>query len=198
MITEIIRKLHLYLGLFFIPWMLIYALSGITLNHRELFKHLLHLGPPQFTIEKEQFYNGTFPDNAGPRMMAGQILSDIGLDGAHGVRSNKSDGTLTIWRNDPLKPRRLTYNISSGNLIIEREVLRTVNFLRRTHFRRGYGQKYILDDIWAFLVDGVIFSIIFWGISGVWMWWKMKSVRKWGAVCLTAGAGLFLLFLFTI
>ena len=70
--------------------------------------------------------------------------------------------------------------------------------MRQMHFRRGYNQKYFLNDLWAFVIDIVIFAIIFWGVSGIWMWWKMKALRNWGTVFTAAGIGLFFIFLFTI
>ena len=198
MVATIIRRVHLYLALFLVPWMLVYAITAVVFNHREFFQERLGFGQNSFVKEYESIYTGTFPEGAGPNMIAGQILSDLQLDGAYGVQENKRDGTITIWRNDPLNPRRLIYNRSTGNLLIEREAFRTLHFLRRMHFRRGNGQKYLVDDVWAFIIDLVIFAIIFWGISGVAMWWKLKAVRKRGAIILVSGIGLFVLLLFTI
>ncbi len=31
--SKLIRRIHLYLALFLTPWMLIYGLSGLVLNH---------------------------------------------------------------------------------------------------------------------------------------------------------------------
>jgi len=40
--------------------------------------------------------------------------------------------------------------------------------------------------------------MIFWALSGLWMWWEMKVTRGLGAAALLAGAGLFALFLLMI
>ena len=34
----IFRRVHLYLGMLLIPWVLIYALSTFTFNHRDWFR----------------------------------------------------------------------------------------------------------------------------------------------------------------
>ena len=34
----IIRRIHLYLALFLTPWMLMYAISTVVMNHRGFFK----------------------------------------------------------------------------------------------------------------------------------------------------------------
>ncbi len=178
--------------------MLVYALSAITLNHRQFFSTYFK-GPIDFYIKEDKIdYTGTFAANAGPRMMAEQILSDLGFDGNHWVQESREDETLTIYRNDPITPRRITYTRSNGKLLVEREILQTISFLRRMHFRRGYQHNYLMDNMWALAVDLTIFSIIFWGISGIYMWWKLKAVRKWGTICCISGILLFLFFLITI
>ena len=43
----------------------------------------------------------------------------------------------------------------------------------------------------AVSVDIVVAAMVFWALSGVWMWWEMRATRRWGAVCLIVGLGLF-------
>ena len=187
MVVKIFRSMHLYLALALIPWMLIYALSAITLNHREFFNKFITLGPQELVQEKETIYMGTIADDAGPRMMAEQILSDIGLDGSYWANENKNRGTVTIFRMDPLKPKRLTFYSADGKLVIEGQVVQTISFMRRMHFRRGYQNNFLMDDIWALTIDIAIFAIIFWGFSGLYMWWKRPSARLWGIVAISGG-----------
>ena len=37
MISKVVRRTHMYLALFLFPWMLMYALSTLVMNHRALF-----------------------------------------------------------------------------------------------------------------------------------------------------------------
>ena len=39
------RALHLYTGLFLVPWMMVYAVSAFCLNHSEWFTEGLQLAP---------------------------------------------------------------------------------------------------------------------------------------------------------
>jgi hypothetical protein len=50
----------------------------------------------------------------------------------------------------------------------------------------------------AVSVDLVIVALVFWAVSGVWMWWDMRATRLWGAVSLLAGVALFVGFLVTL
>ena len=183
----------MYLALFLFPWMLMYSGSTLVMNHRTLFAG----NPATFEKERELVYDGVFPDNAALRTMSQQILSSMDLDGAHGVTQRK-DGAIVINRNDLVTPRRLTYSPSDHTLIIEKLSYRPNTFLERFHRRRGYATGYRLDSIWAVSVDLVILAMVFWVLSGLWMWWEMKATRRYGASALAGGVGLFAFYLLTL
>ena len=184
----------MYLGLFLFPWMLMYALSTLAMNHRAYFVERYGAGPPPYETEREFVYDGAFPADADLRTISRQILIAAGLDGAHGVTRRK-DGAIVITRNDLTTPRRLVYVPSDRRVVIEKMRARAHAFLERFHRRRGYATGYALDTIWAVSVDAVIVAMVFWVLSGVWMWWEMKATRGLGAAAALGGAGLFGLYL---
>ena len=190
----LIRRSHMYLALFLFPWLLMYALSTAAMNHRAL---LAGAGPPAYEREREVVYDGVFPEGADLRGISRQILASLDLDGAHGVNRRK-DGAIVITRNDLLTPRRLTYTPANRTVLIEKLPYRSNVFLERFHRRRGYATGYALDTVWAVSVDLVIIAMVFWVLSGLWMWWEMKVTRPLGALAVAAGAGLFALFILTI
>lgn len=194
MFSRLLRRTHMYLALFLFPWMLMYALSTIAMNHRAWFASE---PPPAFELERELVYDGVFPEGASPAVMAAQILQSTGLDGSHGV-SRRNDGTLVINRNDLTTPRRLTYTPADGRLVIEKMPMRANAFLERFHRRRGLSTGYALDTVWALSVDLVIAAMIFWALSGLWMWWEMKVTRRYGLAAMAGGAALFAMYLMTI
>jgi hypothetical protein len=187
----------MYLALFLFPWMLMYAASTVVMNHRASFVAWYGEGPAPFELERELVYEGSFPDGADPTTIARQILTSLDLDGAHAASARK-DGAIVINRNDLTTPRRLTYSPDSRRLVVERMQHRPNAFLERFHRRRGYATGYRLDTAWAVSVDLVIAAMVFWVISGLWMWWEMKVTRRYGAVAMLGGTALFFIFLLTI
>jgi hypothetical protein len=187
----------MYLALFLFPWLLMYALSTAAMNHRALFVDASGAGVPPFERERELRYEGVFAEDADVRGISRQILASVGLDGAHGV-TRRQDGAIVITRNDLLSPRRLTYTPADRRLVIDKMSRRTSSMLERFHRRRGYTTGYALDTAWAVSVDLVIVAMVFWVLSGLWMWWEMKLTRRLGTLALAGGAGLFMLFLLTI
>ncbi len=52
------RDLHLYTGLFLVPWMTVYAVSAFSLNHREWFTEGLDLAPDWKNVSEVDFTPG--------------------------------------------------------------------------------------------------------------------------------------------
>jgi hypothetical protein len=187
----------MYIALFLFPWMLMYALSTLVMNHRAMFVERYGRGPVPFEKEREFVYDSSFPDNAEPRTISQQILTSLSLDGAHNV-NRRADGQIVIMRNDLISPRRVTYDPAKRTLVIEKMQYRTNAMLERFHRRRGYETGYGLDTAWATTVDLVIVAMVVWALSGLWMWWELKVTRKLGALAALGGVGLFSFFLATI
>ena len=65
----------MYLALFLSPWVLMYALSTLAMNHR--------MGrPPVFEKEREQAWTADIPPNTPPREIGRRILADLQMDPA--------------------------------------------------------------------------------------------------------------------
>ena len=188
MLSVVLRRSHMYVALFLFPWMAMYALSTLAMNHRRAFA-----APAVFEKERELVYEGVLPEQAAPRVVSQQLLQSVGLDGAHGV--TQKDGAYVITRTDLATPRRLTYTPLDRRLVIERLPLRANALLERFHRRRGYATGYAIDTAWAVSVDLAIAAMVFWALSGLWMWWEMKATRRLGLLALVAGAAVFAFYL---
>lgn len=197
MLSHFVRRVHLYLALFLAPWVLMYALSTMAMNHRHAFQEVYGKGPPPWRAERTLTYDGTFAPDAAPRDISRQLLASLGLDGHHQVQ-RRPDGTIVINRQDLVTPRRITYTPATRQVAIERQEARPNALLERFHRRRGYGTGYALDTAWAVTVDLVIAACVFWAVSGLWMWWEMKPTRAAGAAALSGGMAVFALYLFAI
>lgn len=198
MFSKVVRQTHMYLGLVMAPWLLMYALSTIVMNHREAFKEHYGGALVKWDKERELRHEGQFTADADPRFMAEQITAHLGLEGNFNARMSPGRQQLTILRTDPVSPRRITYTPADGKLLVEKQEFRAQPFLEGLHRRRGYQSAVFLDDMWAAMVDGVIVVMVLWVLSGLWMWWQLKVTRRAGALLVLAGFALFSIFVFTI
>jgi hypothetical protein len=131
-------------------------------------------------------------------MIGAKVLEDVGLAGSFNVQGDARQPRLVIMRNTATAVYRVTWLRPEKKVQIERQQLNVPMFLNRTHFRHGYTQPFAASMTWAVIVDLVIVALVFWVLSGLWMWWEIKPARAWGAVFGLAGAAIFALLLFTI
>ncbi len=192
------RRTHMYTALFFMPWIVMYALATLFFNHGiRQFGAATEGRPISFQKEAEHTYSETFPEDTPHREIAKQILEHLDFSGTHNA-NQRPNGTIVINRRDALTPRRITFNPETGSLLVERQVMSFPTWLRTIHHRAGFQSEEVLEDTWALSVDLVIFAMIFWVLSGLWMCWEIKAARKWGLVSGLAGIGLFVFMLLVL
>lgn len=196
-VSRLIRRIHMFTGLFLAPWMLMYALSTVVMTHRDWVSSFYSDKSPGMTMERELDYSRSFPAEMKREEIARQILKDLELDGTHEVRDGREGRPLVIHRRHALTPQRLTFNPSTKKILIEREEFRAPSFLERMHRRRGYN-PYPVENVWGFIVDVAVVTMVFWALSGIWLWWELRSTRRWGALSLATGVSLFVAFVILI
>jgi hypothetical protein len=193
-ISRVVRRVHMFTGLFLAPWMLMYALSTLVMTHREYLDSFYSSERPAMVIERELDYSRSFATNLTRDEIAQQILQDLGMKGAHSVSGVRNGRPLVIQRQHALPQRRITFDASMSKISIEREEFRASTFLERMHRRRGYSHPYALEDTWGFTVDVAVVTMAFWSLSGIWLAWEIKTARILAGLSLVVGLGLFVLF----
>jgi hypothetical protein len=196
--ARLIRRTHMYLALFLAPWMAIYALSGLAINHGPAVRAWYGASMNQFEKVGERPYTTVFSADADPRMVGAQVLEELGLSGAFFVQGKAGDPKLVINRNAAFSQHRITYLRAEQKLVIEKQTYAAPVFFNRSHFRSGYTQPFLPAKIWGFTVDLAIVGMLFWVLSGFVMWWEIKPARLTGAAFALVGFGLFGVLLFTI
>ena len=179
------RRTHLYLGLLLIPWLLIYALSTVALNHSESFRAYRAAEPQWLPLWEKNYALAALPDPSGLRATAQRILDDHGLRGGFGVRRQGARLNLNVqnfWH-----PLRLTYDFETQKLRAEQKRFAWLDVLIRLHERAGYGHGGFLNNLWAFFVDLFCLATLAWIGTGLYLWWKLSATRTWGWLALGGG-----------
>jgi hypothetical protein len=193
-ISRLVRRIHMFTGLFLAPWMVMYALSTLVMTHQEYVNSFYASKSPVMVKERELDYSRSFPTNLTRDEIAQQVLNDLSMEGSYSVSGGRNGNPLVIQRQHAMAQRRLTFEASQGKITIEREEFRTPTILERLHRRRGYNQPYALEDTWGFTVDVAVVTMAFWCLSGIWLAWELKTTRVWGALSFVVGLGLFVAF----
>ena len=193
-----IRKIHLLLGMFLTPWVVMYALSTMVMQHRELVYGQKQRINPEFKLVSEEAYEASFKAGDDSKEVAKQILKDLDLDGAHSVRGNLEQGRLEINRNRPIGSYRITWEADKDTVKVEKQGFGLAFFLEILHRRSKFNQPYWMNDAWAVIVDLFIVAVLGWAFTGLWMWWGMKSTRTLGTIFMGLGILIFVFLVLTI
>lgn len=192
-----VRRLHLYLGMFLLPWFFMYGISSVIFSHGQFFQQLHENDGPQWTVRFDRAYDIPVPQNADPEEIGARILRDNGIRGAFGVhRPNQRE--LSVYVSDFWSATRMTYFINEKRLLAEDRKFRWESFLTGMHARGGFERASTLNDAWGVVVDIVCIGILLWIASGLYMWWKLPKTRAWGYAALGGGLLCFAIFLLAL
>ena len=191
---KINRRSHLYLGLFLMPWLLMYGVSSFIVIHQPWFgADQARTWAPVF--EKE--YRRPVSDTEDLRAVAQEILKDCDLEGAFWADKPKP-GVVHIDRFSFWGSTRLTYSIKEQKIKAEHQRMKWPQAVMRMHFRGGYEQPSFWNKFWGVVVDTACVGILVWVASGLIMWWRLPGVRAWGAVAVGGGFLSFLLLIWKL
>ncbi|MFV1967800.1 MAG: hypothetical protein ACC628_20410 [Pirellulaceae bacterium] len=184
------RTLHLYTGLFLVPWMTVYAVSAFFLNHSEWFTEGLDLAQNWENVRELEFTPGPgFP--ATPEEQAAAILAEVELEGPHRILGEPNDNQLVIYRYSATGPYRVSWFPPSSHVVVDRFLPTSFySVVNSLHFQHGY-RPYVAHLAWAIIVDATTISTLLWVISGIYLWARKPRKRMLGGLCLAAGILLF-------
>lgn len=185
------RDLHLYLGLFISPFILLFAASVFYLNHAKLTAS----DPPSETFRGLQIPDG-FDRLKGREAVerARLILPQVGVTGEIGY-----------LRYVP-RDRRVIFPVSRGGIEATVEVdlgnsaatvkrrrmdlWESVAYLHKMPGPHNVAVRgnWVGTRIWRVLADTTIYMLLFITITGVYLWWALKAERRVGLMFLGAGA----------
>jgi len=178
---HLVRRAHLYTGLFLLPWIIMFGVSTIPINHESP-------GAEAWTRIGEHPFDAPIPEQAeNLRPLGRQMMTAAGLEGGYWVyRVNPRQ--VQAGHPDFLSPVRLNYFAQDKRLVVERRPFSWRPFLSGMHTRGGYDMGGFWDSVWAVFVDLVCVGLLLWMATGIYMWWGLRSTRLWGWAALAAGA----------
>ena len=182
-----VRRLHMYLGIALVPWFLCYGISAAIFNHSQLVGEWFKSDKPEWTQTLECEYHRSVPADADPRSVGSQILQDFDLAGRSFYVWRDGKNKLVVTAFKFLSTTRLTYFVDQGRVVAEDQTFHLNHFFTGLHKRAGFGQQPWLTKVWGVVVDIVGLSVLTWGVSGLYIWWKTRQRHLAGGLVLAAG-----------
>ncbi|MFH5803728.1 hypothetical protein [Alienimonas sp. DA493] len=116
-------------------------------------------------------------------------LGELGLETSGPTTAGRRTPSLSFSATADGAPITVTYALGSGAVSAKADDADAgptdyKRFLQRLHLARGYTPQKDTRWIWAVVVDAMFVSMVFWGVSGLFMWWQVKRTRTVGAALL--------------
>ena len=190
------RRTHLYLGLLLIPWLMIYALSTVALNHAETFRPYRNEGRVWLQVWEKDYVLDVPAGNKELAAPAARLLADQGIKAP--FIANRQGQQFLVNLPKFRQPQRFAYDIDKKKLRLENRTTSAVETLVRLHERTGYGRGSVLTDLWAFAVDLFCVTTLVWIATGLYLWWKISGTRRWGFLAIGGGVATIAVLLLTV
>lgn len=193
-IDHFMRSVHLYTGLFLVPWMTVYATSAFFLNHDQWFARWFSFSRQSWEVVRKVDLPAGSISSGDPAEQSRAVLQKLDLDGPHRIMGDPNAKELNIYRMCTAGDYRISWSRDQSLVVVQRQqpysLWRSIHSL---HFGRGYDWRYPAFVAWAISVDLVVISTWFWIVSGIYIWARRPKRRFWGGVCLVGGGLLFVL-----
>ncbi len=191
------RRTHLYLGLFLTPWFVMYAVSAIPFSHNAYFDQRDRAtGLPLWTQTDARAYDlGPIPANGSLRPFAARVARDFHLDDHSYGAYRPNPQQIIVYIHTFWHATQFRYFLDEHRIVREERRFRWDQFLTGMHARGGFVDQRFFPVLWSLIIDLVCLGFLVWILSGLYMWWSLPQLRRWGTIALIGGAASFALLL---
>ena len=184
------RKLHYYLGLYFLFFLWLFAFTGLLLNHSAW--RFFEFWPNRKVTAYEQAIQPPPPGNDTDRARA--LMQQLGIAGEIGWPVRSEPGHLNFRVSRPGRTFEIRADFERGNAEVERTEINTWGTIRVLHTFTGVRlgdpkeqRDWILTAVWAASMDALAIGVLVMVLGSYYMWFGLKSKRKPGLIALALG-----------
>ncbi len=185
------KKLHIYLGLYFLLFLWLFAFTGLLLNH-PLWRFA------EFWPQRvETTYERSIDSVAGKddQERAQSVMRQLGLTGEIDWPPRQPDaGRLEFSVNRPGDMNRVSVDLSENGASVQHIETNTWGVLYVLHTFSGTRannpearRDWSLTKLWVLAMDALAAGLILIVLSSYYMWWRLRAKRGVGSICLAAG-----------
>lgn len=193
-----VRDLHLWLGLFIAPFLLIFSVSGLMFVHQWLPQRPASLSQPR--LLSGIALPGNIEELTGRARVDAlrSILPALGVTGEIGfVQHIPKRRRLAFSVSVPGKSTAVLIDLAAQTAEIKTQPSGFWSALLELHKSPGphlaaIRMNWFPMRVWQWCADGSVYLTLFLTLSGVYLWALLRAERRIGIVLLTAGAASFL------
>ncbi len=185
------RKLHYYLGLYFLFFVWLFAFSGLLLNNSGWKFAEFWPNRKETTYERPI----TAPVGGGDLAQAGDLMRQLDLHGEiewTAARNNGSQLNFRVTR--PGRIFEIKTDLNQKRSRVKSIDLNAWGVMRLLHSFTGVRandtrnhRDWILTSVWTFAMDAIAVGLILMVLSSLVMWYELPEKRRLGAIALSSG-----------
>ena len=185
------RKLHYYLGLYFLFFLWLFAFTGLLINHSSW--AFAEFWPKRQVSNYERAVQA--PPGGDDLAQAQDLMRQLDIVGEIQWGAPRKDpGHLDFQVARPGRNFAIKADLEHGNAKVERTDLNAWGIMRVLHTFTGARindtknqRDWILTTVWALSMDAVALGMVILVIGGVYLWFGLKGKRILGLVALVSG-----------
>lgn len=184
------RKIHIYAGMFSMLFIIFFGVSGFMLNHRWSIWNWFAT-----RVETTRDVTVQIPSDGTDLQKARAILKQLGVDGEiHRIVSEPVKQTFSFDVQRPGQFANVKLDASNGTGTLKTTDFNAWSILHIMHIFTGHGDKnWVWANVWKFFSDLTAIIMVVLALTGFYMWWNLKTARRWGLIFLELGAAVFVL-----
>lgn len=192
------RKLHFYLGLYFLFFLWLFSLTGLMLNHQQWFLDIYQRVETKYDLGIEASSGATDLERALDVMRQLNLRGEIDFPAAQPVghldfnvsRPNGSSQVRVDWNARDVYVREF-----SNSALHAFQIFHTFS---GTRFNQPASRRdWIVTSLWVWAMDALAAGLIVMVLGSYYMWFRLKKRRALGLAVLAAGflaCGAFLIY----
>ena len=187
------RKLHYYLGLYFLFFLWLFGLTGLLLNHGQwsLATQANQRQESQFEADLTTLHGQTLLARAR------EAADQLGLRGEIDLPASQTPGQLVFTVSRPADACQVRVDLDQNRAAVRRFDNNRLGMLRVFHAFSGsrFNQPdsrrdWIVTSVWVFAMDALATGLIVMVLGSYVMWYRLKDRRALGWI--SVGSGFFL------
>jgi hypothetical protein len=183
------RRLHYFLGLYFLFFIWLFAFTGLILNHPSW--EFFRLERKSSTTEHSLQHSVA----GGTLDQARDVMRQLGIVGEIDWVTTQSDPARLDFRvTTPALLFDIKADFRQARATIQRSENNAWGTVRLLHTFTGVRQSdpqnsrdWILTSMWAFSMDAVAVAIAVMVLGGIYMWYELTAKRSLGLIVLVCG-----------
>jgi len=183
------RRLHYYLGLYFLFFLWLFSATGLMLNHQAWFPELYQRTQSSYAMPIETPAGDTVLEQTRDLMRQLGLQGEIDWPASQPVwhidfNVSRPNGSTQV-RADLNAKQAFVRQFGNGRL----HAFQIFHTFSGSRFNQPASQRdWIVTSVWVLAMDALAVGLVLMVIGSYYMWWQLKNKRALGLAMLASGA----------